>query len=343
MNGRYRLTATSGATASRPLPSRTSERGAATQQGVPPASCLPPDVYRWRYRHYRVNGGGRVPTTSKRAKGSVQQTVWVGDIPALRQLIKQVEELAGYIRDKLTAADREGEPARRKKFLSDYDYMTDDDAREAKWQDHVAERKREIDAATEVVLSVEQGRWSSNLSGEPEEVLADIDDVSDVNRVRITLAGLSQLRREGYDVTLDLDKRSANAWFEAPESHFIDLAGRRLEEQFRRQRPWYWWFRASWGIWVFAVPVGIASYFVSMFLLDAGAELWAAVTGQLLFNAVVLWGSYYSARRIAVPFELVPDGGTGSGRRNLGRVATVVLWLLATIAIPLLLNLIPKD
>ncbi|MHC2999565.1 hypothetical protein OB08_10400 [Microbacterium sp. HJ5] len=101
----------------------------------------------------------------------MQQAVWVGDIPAPRQLIKQVEELAGYIRDKLTAADREGEPARRKKFLSDYDYMTDDDAREAKWQDRVAERKREIDAATEVVLSVEQGRWSLNLSGEPEEVL----------------------------------------------------------------------------------------------------------------------------------------------------------------------------
>lgn len=129
-----------------------------------------------------------MPTTSKRAKGSVKQAVWVGDIPALRQLIKQVEELAGYVRDKLTAADREDEPARRKKFLTDYDFMTDDGAREAKWQDLVAERKREIDAATEVVLSVEQGRWSLNLSGDPEEVLADIDDVSDVNRVRITLA-----------------------------------------------------------------------------------------------------------------------------------------------------------
>jgi hypothetical protein len=284
-----------------------------------------------------------VPATSKRAKGSVQQEVWVGDIPALRQLIKQVEELADYIRDKLVAADREDESARRAKYLSDYAFMNDDEAREAKWQERELVRQREFVSHTAVKLSVEQGRWSMNLSGDPEDVLADIDDVRDVVRVQIKLAGIAQLDRDGYDVALDLDQRSANAWFEAPESHFIDLAGRRLEEQFRRQRPWYWWFRASWGIWVFAVPVGIASYFLASFLLSAGAELGAAVLGQLLFIALVLWGSYYSARKIAVPFELVPDGDIGRGRRNLSRIATVGVWLLATIAIPLLLNLIPRD
>lgn len=281
-------------------------------------------------------------TTNKRAKGSVQQEVWVGDIPALRQLVKQFEELAGYVRDKLLAADREGESERRAEYLSDYSFMSDDDAREAKWQKRVLERRREIEESTAVKLSVEQGRWSMNLSGDPEDVLSDIDDVRDVTRVQMRLVGSTQLHRSGYGVTLDLDKNSANAWFEAPESQFIDLAGRRLEEQLRRQRPWYWWFRASWGIWVFATPVAVASYFISTFLLGAGVELWAAVFGQLLFNAVVLWGSYFSARKIAVPFELVPDGDIGRGRRNLARIATVGVWLLATVAVPLLLNLIPS-
>lgn len=280
-------------------------------------------------------------TTSKRAKGSVHQDVWVGDTAALRQLVKQVEDLAGYIREKLVAADHDDEPGRRKKFLSDYDFMNDEE-REMKWQARGVERRREIEASTKVTINVEQGRWSMNLGGDPETVIADIDDVSDVKRVQIGLAGSSQLSLNGYGVTLDLDRRSADAWFQAPESQFIDLAGRRLEQQFRRQRPWYWWFRAPRGIWVFAVPAGVASVSFSTFLSSAGADFWGTVLGQLFFIAVVGWGGYYLAQRIAIPFELVPDGGKGRAGRNLSRVATISVWILTTIAVPLLLNLVPR-
>lgn len=284
-----------------------------------------------------------MPTTIKRAKGSVNQEVWVGDVSALRKLVKHFEELADYVREKLVAADRKDEAGRREKFLEDYSFMNDEAAREDRWRKHLAERRDEIEAATQVQMNIEQGRWSMSLSGDPEIVLSEIDDVVDVKQVQIKLAGSPRFELKGYNVTLNLGKASADASFEAPESHFIDLAGRRLEDQLRQQRPWYWWFRASWAIWVFTIIAGISSYFVSVSLLRAGAEMWAAIGGQVLVNLLLLLGCVYFARRIAIPFELVPDGDKGRGRRNLGRIAKVAVWLIAAIAIPLLLNLLPRS
>lgn len=284
-----------------------------------------------------------MPTTIKRAKGSVNQEVWVGDVAALKQLVRHFEELADYVREKLFAADREDEAGRREKFLEDYSFMKDEAAREERWQEQTTKRRSAIDAATQVQMNIEQGRWSMSLSGDPEIVLSEVDDVDDVKQVQIKLAGSPRFDLKGYDVFLSLGETSASASFEAPESHFIDLAGRRLEDQLRQQRPWYWWFRASWAIGVFAIMAGISSYFVSVSLLRAGAELWAAIGGQLLVNLSLLLGCVYFARQIAIPFELVPDGDKGSGRRNLGRIAKVTVWFIAAIAIPLLLNLLPRS
>lgn len=280
-------------------------------------------------------------TTIKRANGHVHQPVWVGDIKAITRLIDRVEELSEYIRGKMLATLAEGEADRREQFDDRYGYVRDLVERDAKWEASEAALRDKIENVTRVVVEIEQGRWSMTLSGPPEDVLADIENVKDVRRVLIKLDGGPYVDRQGYSVSVDLDRSSADASFSAPESQFIDLAGASLREQLRLQRPWYWWLRASWAIWPITVPVGIASYFVSSAMLSVGAELWQASVVQLGFIAIFTWGGFFAARAIVLPFELVEDGDKGRTRRNLGRIAAVVGWVMTTIAIPILLNLLP--
>ncbi|WP_193751233.1 hypothetical protein [Microbacterium testaceum] len=272
----------------------------------------------------------------------MHQPVWVGDIKAITRLIDRVKELSEYIRGKMLATLAEGEAVRRQEFDNRYGFVRDLVERDARWEASEATLRDKIENDTRVIVEIEQGRWSMTLSGPPEEVLADIENVQDVERVLIKLDGGPYVDRQGYNVSIDLDRSSADAFFSAPESQFIDLAGTSLRAQLELQRPWYWWFRARWAVWTFAIPVGIASVFVSSAMLSFGAELWQASGVQLGFIAVLVWGGLFAARAIVVPFELVEEGDKGRARRNLGRIAAVVVWVVTTIAIPILLNLLPR-
>lgn len=281
-------------------------------------------------------------TMTKQAKGRVRQPVWVGDVKALTRLVDRVREMADYIREKMLATLAEGQPARRAQFDDRYGFVRDTGRRDASWEEGEAALRDKIDELTRVVVEIEQGRWSMTLSGPPEDVLADIEDVTDVKRVVIRLDGSPYADREGYSISVDIDDKSADAFFSAPESQFIDLAGTRMREQLRLQRPWYWWFREPWAALIFAAPVAVAAYFVSSAMLAIGADLWQASLVQLVFMAAILWGGLFAARAIVVPLELVEEGDKGRARRNLGRIAAVVGWFVTTIAIPILLNLLPR-
>lgn len=63
------------------------------------------------------------------------------------------------------------------------------------------------------------------------------------------------------------------------------------------QRPWYWWFRTDWFIFVLAAPVAVVSFYIDGYLIDAGAETLTLVLVQLLLQLILIGGPYILFRK----------------------------------------------
>lgn len=273
---------------------------------------------------------------SKVAKGSIEQDAWAGDVGSLRGLIKAAGEVAEYVRDKRRVALDASRVERREQFEDSYSYLPDE-RREAAWIKQEEATYDKLASATKLVMAVHQNRWNLERSGDPESILAEIDDPADVREVDITFADRWSRALGGYDFRINLDTRQSNAWFEGPEAAFVDLAGARLANELRRQRPWYWWFRASWFIWIVAVPGAVAGFLFGAWLQRNGASLLEGLLSQLLIQAILIAGPYLLLRRLVLPFELVPEGKSAPSGRRFKIVGGVITWVIASLVIPIVL------
>ncbi|MBD8012810.1 hypothetical protein H9633_10930 [Microbacterium sp. Re1] len=273
---------------------------------------------------------------SKVAKGSVGQDIWAGDLRALRGLVKTADELADYVRDKRQAVIETGKNERRREAHESWAFMGEE-AADARWIEGERDLLEKFDRASAVVLEVEQRRWALVSSGDPESVMADIDDPSDVRRIKIELAERYSALLGGYRLTIELDERRVQAVFEGPEAHWIDLVGTRLSGQLKRQRPWYWWFRSNVALWVVGVPVWLVGLILTLWLTNNGVELLAALGVNLVFVMLFSAVPIRLIQRLVRPFELVEDGEKVKTARRLKVVGSVVAWVVASIVLPIAL------
>lgn len=274
-------------------------------------------------------------TTKRTARGSVTSPVWSGDLSALRDLVRRVEEVASYARMQMLGSLDSTLETRRAKFLSEHAYIRDDSDRERRWRQKEQEERAEIDRATRVALVARQRRWSLEHSGSPAEVLSEIDP-KDVSRVRVTFGQFSMASVEAYEFALDLDNRGATAEFVGPDTNFVDLAATKLRNELKQARPWFGWVRRGWAVWVLYLPAAIASLYVWDWARSAGVA--SAVTLQFLFLAIVGTGTYMLARWTVPAFELASITQMANSRRRMKAMTSALVWLVGTVGLPLLLN-----
>lgn len=277
-------------------------------------------------------------STQKVAKGSVSQTVWAGDIDALRSLVKQLETLAEYVREKTLGSSAANAATRRAQWDAQYSFYSASE-KKTKWSAAEAKRQEEIREACQLRMRIDQRRWAMEIAGTPAEVLDEIDDLQDVRRVQLYLAGRSGRFLGKYHLEVDLDSDKAFASFAAPEPEFIDLAGTRLKAEFRRQRPWSWWFRATWAMWIYFVPGLIGGLSLTSLLIDQRTDPVLALAGQIILSTAITLGGYFGLRALTPSFELAPSGAKTRGIRRFAIIGAIVLWIAGTVVIPITLTL----
>lgn len=276
----------------------------------------------------------------RRAQGSVEEAVWAGDASDLRRLASELELLAQYVRERLLADLQHDTPRRHEEFIARYSGYNPTDV-ESRWAEHEAETRKAIESAT-ITMKARRSRWGMESSGSPDTVISDVDDWRDVTTVAFKLETGSYGRLGGYALEVELGNSSvfkeagARAHFEAPETHFIDLAGTRIADDFRRQRPSYHWVHKGWfAVLAATAPLAI-SFILGNILLTLGMSIFLAapiqLTAGLLGVALAFW-----ARRIVRPFELYADGTSTQAGRKFTIVGSITLWLIGTIAVPILL------
>ncbi|KAA9110374.1 hypothetical protein [Microbacterium rhizomatis] len=273
------------------------------------------------------------------ARGEVTQGIWVGDPDALYRLVKAVGDIRDYARQQQLAELVDGIATRRGKFDVDYAWEADDESRQRRWLALEANLRSEVESISAITMKAKQKRWSLQHSGEPQDVIADMD-VEDVTEIEIAFGeGYNSLVSK-YMLVVTLDERRANAQFRGPEPIFVDLAAKRLEEEFRRQRPWYWWLDEGPGALVLLAMAAITSAILGVWMFNLGFPP-IGTTGILSVVVVGLFSlAVWGVRKMVKSFELVKDESQAAGRRRFKIAGIVIAWVAATIVIPLILALV---
>lgn len=275
--------------------------------------------------------------SSTTARGKVEQPVWVGEVEAVQELALQMKSLVDYVKDKRVTTANDNWRERCEYFKEHVPaFVTGADLEEA-WKRHDAEFYQAI-ANTALRMVVAYRRWERTSSGTPEEIFAEGIDVADVVSIDIEMEGSSYPRRDGYALAASLSPSGASAAFKAPEPGFIDMAGTRLKDQFKRQRPRYWWFRATWAPWVVSAPTFLALLVLTVILVLQGYNILTVLLFQLIFAAIVIPIGVALLRKIATPFELLKPNSKARGAKKISAAVGLAVWVLSTVAIPLWLG-----
>lgn len=272
---------------------------------------------------------------STTAEGKAQQPVWVGDIDAVKELTVEMNTLVDYVRDRRITLANENEQERRESLHRRTSRYYDADEFEEALKKEEEEHYRGINEETRLHMTVKYQRWQRTSTGTPEEIFTEGIDVSDVVSIDIELANPRYPLRDTYALAVSLSPSGASAAFKAPEPNFIDMAGTRLKDQFKRQRPWYWWFRASWSTWVVAIPALLASLALALVLLGQNISVLTAALAEVLFAAILISTGIWLLRNVATPFELLKPNAKARGAKKVGAIGAFVVWLISTIAIPI--------
>ncbi len=272
------------------------------------------------------------------AQGRVGQSVWVGSIEDLRTLVTHIEELARYVHDqRMKKADAEKDD-RRTKYLANLSPHRSEEERPAGFEKAESRYYDQFVGDDSLRMTIKYNSWDFTSMDTPAELLEKPIDVKDVNSIYITLDTRGYSTLDGYSLTVSLGSNGAQASIKAPERSFIDLAAARLKTQFRRQRPWYWWFREGWAVWIALIPTIAVMPAVASAAYAGGIAFITALTAVVIFATVTASGTLFLMRVLTRPFELTKEGAKSRGARNIGIIGAAALWVLGTIAIPIWLD-----
>lgn len=274
----------------------------------------------------------------QQAQGRAEQSVWVGTVEDLKSLVGQVDELAKHVRDKRVTLANASKEARRDAYMKRRAYQLSESQQLAEFEEEERRNARQLDAEAELSMTINFHRWSLSYGGTPEEVFEKPIDVKDIRNVVIALKGGAFSTLDGYGLSVTLGENGANASIKAPESHFIDLAATRMQGEFKRQRPWYWWFRTPWVLIPIALPTVLIAPFVFSNTGPNGVYVFGGITFLTVFLSVSMTIGYFATRLLVRPFELVKEGFKGRSARQIAIIAALIVWLISNVLTPIVLD-----
>lgn len=272
------------------------------------------------------------------AQGRAEQSVWVGTIEDLKILVGQVEELAKYVHEKRVAAANAEKNARREAYMNHRAYQLSERQQLAEFEVEERLYYDKFARDTTLQMTIKYKRWDFTDTGTPAELFEKPIDVKDVKSINISLAGSSYATLDGYSLSVSLGENGATASIKAPEKQFIDLAATQLRGDFKRQRPWYWWFREPAAVYPTLIPALVASPFVFTAFAATALSILIGLVLLVLFACASMATTVVVMRLLARPFELVKEGAKSRSARQLGIIGSVVVWVLGTILFPVWLG-----
>lgn len=267
--------------------------------------------------------------------------MWVGSVDDLKKLIKICRDLEARTHEQIRAALAASEPERREEFQRTHYIPTEADAI-AEWE--TAELKEIDDTIDRIKLTMELTfeRYGEKLIGEPEDLVNEINRPRDVQSIALNCgyqpAPYKVPPHSGFRVSID--KYGATATIFGANRESIDIARPKLFDEFRAQRPWYWWMATWWGNVVVAyLPIGLlVSILFPPFVqqLPPAARLIAWIAFGVFEALLVVWAVRIWPRLLPM-FELIVAGTNAHGRLALGAIGAGALWIIGSVVVPLML------
>ena len=197
-----------------------------------------------------------------------------------------------------------------------------------------------LQQALHLTMTVKQKRWEAVGDGAPEEVIDNLTDPHDIEEMKISLGSahglFPNIRHSGF--SLVFDNEGVQGEFHSYKTDWVVLAAGLLTEQITRSRPWYWWLRNDGLIFTaLFVPVMVFNVSVLLGAYPLSPFETALLLGGISLVAVILFPAIRTGWRKLIPaFELTPDGAQAKGRRFLVAASGLLVWVLGTVALPLL-------
>lgn len=278
------------------------------------------------------------PTLLKRSQQRFVFLAWVGDRQEFDKLVVVCLEVVDDAKKRaMSAVDRS--PEARTRALQEYKYLDTKAKQDQKWAVLLGREEGRAAAGIVLRMTARQRKFDQEFAGDPDDVLAAIDQ-SELKRVTLemgsTFSALSLFQTSGYGLQLVFDvKDGVRVELSGPDSDWVILGTEKLKSALGTGRPWYWPALLQ-GLVMAAVafPFSIA---VGVSLLSSLDEYPSVIVLSVLASltgiAIGFWATV-AVKRALPAFELLEPGLKAKGSRVIGVLATTILWLAATIAIP---------
>lgn len=277
---------------------------------------------------------------SKRTvEDSLPRSMWIGNIADLKRLIRICRDLESRSHQQIRVALAATEPERKADFQR-IRYVPRDSDATAEWEK--SEQKVLHDTIDRVKLTMELTfeKYGEKLIGDPEDLITEIDRPGDVRSVALNYGYKFPVYgvppHSGFQVSID--KFGVSATIFGADRESIDVARPKFIDEFKAQRPWYWWMTTWWGNLVVAyVPLSILiNVLFPSFVLHLSPA--AAVNAWILFVAsevlLVAWATLVWPKLLP-KFELIEAGSNARGRLAIGAIGSGALWIIGTVVVPL--------
>jgi hypothetical protein len=275
-------------------------------------------------------------------KQVIKPSMWIGDVNALSALVKECRELEELSHADVRSEFRQTADARRDEFLTSFAAQTaEPEELERLWQRADKSQIARALADLSLSLTVSLMTYAEELTGRPEDVLAQISRPDEVISAELTMGRMyvntHTPRHSGMEIMLD--ERGGRAALLSGSKHWVDTAKNRIENQLRRQRPWYFVAGGHWGpVLIVFLPLWLSAMIISFALFqNQSAESWVYV---LLFGSPILIAlcPLFYWDKFVPRFEVYADGKKARGHRVLYIFGAAILQLVVSILIPLLMR-----
>ena len=285
------------------------------------------------------------PSVERSVREQTKTAMWVGDMDEVRAFIRRLEPLVERSREDLRAHFNKTEIQRKAIFLANRRFSPETDA-DAEWD---SENRRTIDDALERLeyqTTIKMKAYDEELEGDPFELLDEIDRPQEIAEISISQG------RQGYSYRLPkhsgfrivFDKYGANAVIFGIDRAWIDICKPVITRALGANRPRYHWMATWWGsVLVGYFPIMIAAVITVLLLAGSLRESPTLLLLVFVGYGIVLIGAMifviFGWGRLLPMFEVTDGKRSATGARALSLFGAGILWILASIVIPLLLNI----
>lgn len=269
---------------------------------------------------------------------------WTGDRKEFDKLVSICRQIVDDARRRaLAAIDRS--PEARQRFIEVNEHAKTKTDKDRVWQHRVENLERDAAGSIRLSMRARHRKFEQEMSGDPSEVLEALEP-SDIVKLGIGMgvpySNSPAYNTSGYGLQLDFDVREGvNVSISGPESDWVILASEKLKSSLIVRRPWYWWLLKEMVVGpivsgTFALTVGLS---ITPILINARDSILSAVFATLMLTVIgvtVGLGTAASIKKVLPSFELLEPGERAKGARVMGVVTAVVLWVVSSVAIPVL-------